>query len=121
MVAVDGHVPKVCPPYAARVFAEIIVGLAVEPMPGALNILRGERLAVVPFDTLPKLECEAGAALIPRPALGKLGNDRIDATDRLHRVKHDEPIEYGAGSHHGCETHLLEDRKAGRIGADVHA
>src|SRR5215813_14117348 len=61
MVAVDGYFPKVCPPDAARVFAEIIVGLAIEPMPSALNVLRGERLAVVPFDTLPKLECEAGA------------------------------------------------------------
>jgi len=121
MVTVDGHFPEVCPPHSARVFAEIIFGLAVEPVPGALNVLRGERLAIVPFDTLPKLECEAGAVLVPRPALGKLGNNRIDATDRLHRVKHDEPIEDGASSHHGRKTDLLQDRQARGVSADVHA
>src|SRR5262245_62480149 len=121
MVTVDGHFPEVCPPHSARVFAEIIFGLAVEPVPGALNVLRGKRLAIVPFDTLPKLECEAGAVLVPRPALGKLGNNRIDATDRLHRVKHDEPIEDGASSHHGRETDLLQARQARGVRADVHA
>ena len=43
----------------------------------AFDVGSGERLAVMPFDALPKLEGEPGVVLVPRPALGKFRLDEF--------------------------------------------
>jgi hypothetical protein len=119
MLAIDGNLLEVGPPHPARVLAEIVIGLAVEPVPSALHVLGGERLAVVPRNPLAQLESQLCPALIPHPALGELGNDRIDAADGLHGIEHDKPVEDGPGGHHRGKAYFLQDRQAGGIGADV--
>jgi hypothetical protein len=65
VIAVGGDVVQVSVPALARVAAQLLLALAEEQVPGALHVLGGEGLAVMPFDTRAQLEDEFGAVLAP--------------------------------------------------------
>jgi len=52
IVALRRHFREVVVPAFARIDAELVAGLAGHEIPGAFDVLGGERLAVVPFDAL---------------------------------------------------------------------
>src|SRR5204862_7761740 len=65
VIAVGRDVVEVAVPALARVAAELLLAPAEQQIPGALPVLGGERLAVMPFDTRAQLEGELGAVLAP--------------------------------------------------------
>jgi hypothetical protein len=90
-------------------------------VPGALHVCRRERLAVVPLHPLAKLEGELGAARIPRPALGQVRHDRVDAWARRVLLEQHEVVEDGHEGHDGRNRQLLMDRCTRRVRADEEA
>jgi hypothetical protein len=87
--AVRGDFRDIVPPRFARIEAQPLGGPPGQEIPGAFDVGRGERLAVMPFDPLAQFEGQPGSLLVPRPALGQVGNDRIEAVLRhVLVVKH---------------------------------
>src|SRR5262249_18031551 len=62
---VGGHFIEVVVPRLARIETKPLPRLAGEQIPGALDILGGEGLAVVPFDPLAQWESQFGSVLAP--------------------------------------------------------
>jgi hypothetical protein len=62
-----------------RVLPQLLLRLAHQHVEGAFDVGRGKRLAVVPFDALPKLEGQGLVVGAPGPALGEVRDDRFDA------------------------------------------
>ena len=88
-------------------------------MPGALHVLGGEGLAVVPLDAFSQLEGQLGLARVPRPALAELRHDGGEAVQRLGLVEQHEIVEHrheGLGDRDGG---LLVQRGARRVVAMV--
>ena len=121
MVAVDRHLLQVLPPDRARVLAEIVGVLAGQLVPGALHVLGGERLAVVPFDARVQLEGELGLGRIPRPAVGQIRHDGFGRIERLGLVEDDEIVEDAHEGLHRVDGRFLMDRGARRLVAMVDA
>src|SRR5438105_66583 len=67
--------------------------LAGERVPGAFDVGRGERPAVMPFDALPQAEGQRGTRLVPRPVAGEIGDDRAEAVLRYVLVEDDQVVE----------------------------
>jgi len=71
-------------------------------------------LAVVPFDALAQFEGQPGSFLVPRPALGQIGDDRIEAVLRHVLVVEHEVVEHRHHRDHDRVGRLFVDRHAGR-------
>src|SRR6516164_7281409 len=65
-----------------------------QQIPGALDVLRRERLAVVPFDAMPQRQGQLGSFLVPRPARRQIGHDRLEAVLLDMLVEHNEVVEH---------------------------
>ena len=114
VIAVRGHLLDIAVPGFARIDAQLLTGLAGKEIPGAFDVLRGERLAVVPFDPLTQRESQLGAFLVCGPTDGQIRDDRPHAVLRDVLVVHDEIIE---DPHHRSDCRgrrFLEERHARR-------
>jgi len=67
-VAVGGHLFEVAVPGLARVEAKLLGRLAGQQIPGAFDVLGGERPTVVPFDIVAQRQGQLGPLLVPGPA-----------------------------------------------------
>ena len=120
-VAVDRDLLQIVPPDRARVLAEVVGVLAGQLVPGALHVLGGEGLAVVPLDAGMQLEGELGLGRVPGPAVGEVGNDGLGRVERLLLVVDDEVVEDAHERLDGGDRGLLVDGSAGKIVAVVDA
>ena len=94
-------------PVLARVDPELGGGLRdlANHVEGELDILRRERLAVVPAHVLAEKEHEVPVVLLPRPLLGQLSHHGVRALHALELIEHHEIVEAGQGQPHrgdGC-------------------
>ena len=86
VIAVGRDVLQLGVPDLARVPVKVLrLALADQHPPGALHVLRRERLAVMPFHALPQLEGQFGVGRIPGPAFGEIRDDGVDALVRPWR------------------------------------
>src|SRR5712691_3290519 len=69
VIAVGRDAVEVAVPSLARIAAQFLLRRALQQIPGTFDVLGGEGLAVMPFDTLAQLDGEFVAVLAPRPAL----------------------------------------------------
>jgi len=76
-VIVGGHLVQVAPPRLAGVEAQLFLGLALQQVPGAFDIVGSKGLAVMPFDAAAQLEGQILAVLAQGPALGEVRDDGI--------------------------------------------
>ena len=93
IVAVDTDLVEVAVPRLARIEAKFLGRLAGQQVPRAFHILRGERLAVVPSDTVAQRQSELSPVLVPRPAGREVGDDRPHAVLRHILPVHDQIVE----------------------------
>jgi hypothetical protein len=86
-------------PVLAGVDAELgrRVRRLAEHVEGELDVLRRERLAVVPLDVLPEKKDEVLVVVLPRPPLGEVAHDGVHALRRLPRIEEDEVVEARQG------------------------
>src|SRR5262245_48133400 len=92
--AVDRPLGQVVVPDLARIAVELLLPVfADHGVPGALHILGGEGLAVMPLDALAQLEGELGLALIPAPAGAKLWDNGVETVERFGLVEQHKIIE----------------------------
>src|SRR5262249_34438153 len=115
VVGLDDHLLEVAVPGLARIDAQAVtvVALASQEVPGAFDVTRRERLAVVPFDARAQLEAQAGARLVPRPRGREIGHDRLQPALRHRLVVHHEIVEH---PHHRAlarDGRFLVDRQRG--------
>ena len=68
----------------------------------------------MPFDALVQFEGQLFAILVPGPAGGQIGHDRLHAVLLYVLVVHDEVVENPHHGAHRVNRHLLVDRHAGR-------
>src|SRR6202022_1233828 len=101
--------------------AEFLWRLPHHHVEGAFDVVRRERLAVVPFDALPQLEIERLAVAAPGPALGEIRDDRIHAVLRHVLLVDDEIVEDGHEGNVGRIGRLLVDRGAARGVTMIHS
>src|SRR5271166_2136863 len=92
IVAVRRHLREVAVPALARIDAELLAGPAGEEIPGAFDVLGGERLAVVPFDALTQREGQLGPLFVPGPAGGKVRDDRPQAVLRHVLIEYHQVV-----------------------------
>ena len=109
MVAVRGDFLEVLVPGLARVLAQLGLAVAEHEVPGAFDIRRGERLAVMPLDALAQLEGEFRAVIVPAPALRQVRNDSVEAILRHVLLVHDEVV---------VNAHVRRNRRVGRLLVD---
>src|SRR6202011_4062435 len=76
VVALDGHLVEVLVPGLARIEAKFLVRFAEQSIPGALYIVDGKWLSVMPFDTVMEAEAQLGLRSVPRPPARKLRHAR---------------------------------------------
>src|SRR5260370_849535 len=67
VIAIGDDLLEVAVPGFARIEAQLVGRLAQQQVPGAFDVLGGERPAVMPFDALAQLEGQRGLVLLPRP------------------------------------------------------
>src|SRR5438034_7816779 len=65
VVAIDCDLGEVSVPALARIDPQLLAGPAGERVPGAFDVLRRKRLAVVPLDTRAQPKRERGLVLVP--------------------------------------------------------
>src|SRR6266478_4048134 len=114
VIPVGGDLLEVAVPGLPRIDTQLLARLALQQVPGALDILGGQRLAVVPLDALVQLEGQPGAVLVPRPALGQFGHDRLHAVLLHVLVVQNEVVKH---PHHRAQRKdggFFVDRHAGR-------
>ena len=117
--AVRGDFRYIVPPRFARIEAQSLGGPPAQQIPGAFDVGRGERPAVMPFDPLAQFEGQPEPVLAPRPALGQVRNDRIEAVLRHVLVVKHEVVEH---RHHRDRDRVgafLVDRHARRAVAVI--
>ena len=114
VIAVGGDPIEVPVPRFARVDAELGSRLAEQHVPGALDVLCGKRLPVVPANALAQAKGQFRAVLVPRPAGGEIRHDRLQCVLRHMLVEDDEIVEHRHHRRDGRDRHFLEGRHAGR-------
>src|SRR5262249_32416980 len=103
---------------AVPVFARVDTQLGgrvrrlAEHVEGVLDVLRGERLAVVPFDALAQEEHEIAVVVLPRPLLGQLTDDGVHALRLLQRIEEHEVAQTRHHGPRGRDGRRLVDREA---------
>ncbi len=121
IVAVDRHVVDLVVPGLSRVLPEFLRRLAHQHVEGAFDVGRGERLAIVPFDVMSKLEGERLVVAAPGPAFRQLGADGVDAVLRDVLIENDQIV---IDRHEGNVERIgraLMDRGAARAVAVIHS
>src|SRR4051812_24717349 len=93
VVAIYGHRIQVPVPRPARVETQLLVRTSEQHVPRAFNILRRERLAIVPFDTVAYPKRQLRPALVPRPFAGQIRHDGLNVVLWHMLVVHDEVVE----------------------------
>src|SRR4051794_30678639 len=93
VVTIGRHPVEVDIPGLPRIDAQLFTRLAEQQVPGAFDVGGGERLAVMPFDTLPQWEGQFLAVLAPGPARRQIGDDRLRAVLRDMLIVYDEVVE----------------------------
>src|SRR6266436_9899860 len=93
VVAVDSDLGQVPVPALARIDPQFLAGPAGERVPGAFDVLRRKRRAVVPRGTRAQTKSERGPVLVPRPALGEIRTDRLERILRNMLIEEDEVVE----------------------------
>src|SRR6266478_9149939 len=121
VVAIDGDLGQVAVPALARIDPQLLAGPAGQRVPGAFDVLRRKRLAVVPLDTRAQTKSERSLVLVPRPALGEIGPDRLEGILRNMLIEEDEVVENGHHRGDGDASRLLVYRHARRAVADRHS
>src|SRR5438105_11636583 len=112
VIAVDRDLVEIAVPGFAWIDPELLVRLAGEQVPGALDVAGGERLAVMPLDAVAQCEAQCGPFLVPRPRGGQIGHDRLRAVLLHMLIEHDEVVEH---------PHHWPQRRYGRFLVDRHA
>src|SRR6516165_5356643 len=82
VVAVGGDLVEIAVPGFARIDPEFLARLAGQRIPGAFDVGGGERLAVMPFDTLTQVKGQRRPGLVPHPVAGEIGDDGGEAVLR---------------------------------------
>src|SRR5262245_62736530 len=72
VVAVGGDLFEVSVPRLTGIETQLVAGLAAEHVPGAFDILSGERLAVVPLDAFAQRQGQLSSFLVPGPTGGQV-------------------------------------------------
>src|SRR6202023_857959 len=93
VITVDRDLLQIAVPGLARIDAKFLDRLAGEHVPGAFDVLGGERLAVVPSHTLMQWKGQLRAILVPYPAGCELRNDSLRAVQLYVLVEQDEIVE----------------------------
>jgi hypothetical protein len=115
-IAVDGDFAQVLIPDRTRVLAEVLnVALADQHMPGALHVLGGERLAVMPLHALSQLERQLLLAVVPGPALREIRHDRLGVFVLLGVIEDDQIVVDRHVRNGDRDGRLFQDRCAGRV------
>jgi len=97
------------------------VGRLAEHVERELHVLGREGLAVVPLDALAEEEDEIPVMVLPRPLLGQLADDRVDALGLLQRIEQHEVIQTRHGRPHGRDRRRLVDGEAlGQVLSEHH-
>ena len=65
MVGVDGYFLEVLIPGFARIETKLIVRFTKQGIPGALDVIGGKGLAIVPFDAVMQAETQLGFRRVP--------------------------------------------------------
>src|SRR5207247_4543205 len=79
VIAVGGQRLEVRVPGFSGIETELLARCAGQQVPGTLDVLAGEGLAIMPFDALAQWEGQLGPVLVPRPPGGEVGDDRLQA------------------------------------------
>ena len=93
VIAVGHDIVEIAIPRLARVEPQLVGRFAGQQIPGAFDVVRGKRLAVMPFDALAQLKAEPGVIGVPRPAFGQFGLDELRAVLLLVLVEQDQVVE----------------------------
>ena len=120
VVAVGRDLLDVAIPRLARIDPELVGVDPAQPVPGAFDVGRGERLAVVPFDAAAQREGQLLAVLAPAPFGRQIGNDRCEAVLWHMLVEDDEVVEDAHHRDPGGDRQFLVDRHRGRAGEIEH-
>ena len=119
-VAVRHDLLKVTVPRLTGVDAQLFARSAGQHIPGAHDIFRRERFAVVPLHPFAEPKRQLRFVLVPRPVRGEIGDDRLEAALRHVLFIHNEIIE---DAHHralGGDRRLLVDRHARRAVEEIN-
>src|SRR5262245_426438 len=92
-VTIDGDLGQVPVPALARIDPQLLARLAGQRVPGAFDVSRRKRSAIVPPDTRVQTKSERGSVLVPRPALGEIRPDRLEGVLRDMLIEEDEVVE----------------------------
>ena len=114
VIAVGRDLVQIAVPGLARIEAKLFAGPAEQHVPGALNVVRGERLPVVPFDPLSQLKADPRKIIVPLPALGELGLDQFEPVLLFMLIEEDKIVEDAHKRRDRRDRRLLVDRPAGR-------
>ena len=114
VIAIGRDLVEVAIPGLARIEAKLLARFAEQHVPGAFDVVRGERLAVVPFDALAQPKADPRKVLVPLPALGQLGLDQIEPVLLLVLIEEHEIVEHAHERRHRRDRRLLVDRSARR-------
>jgi hypothetical protein len=119
IIPIGDNFGEVIVPGLTRVDAQPFGSLALHQVPGAFDVGRSERLAVVPFYTLAQVEEQLSPVFVPGPIRSELGHNGSQAVLRDVLVEQDEVVHHRhhrAFGHHG---RFFVDRHAGRAVDDV--
>ena len=114
VISVGGDPIEVPVPRFAGIYAEFASRLAEQHVPGALDVLGGERMPVMPMNTLAQVKGQFSAVLVPRPVGGEVRHDRSEGVLRGMLVENDEVVEHRHHWRDGRNRHFFERRHAGR-------
>ena len=114
VIAFRHDVFEVAVPGLARVEPQLLLRFAGQHVPGAFDVGRRKRLAVMPFDALPQLEGEPGVALVPRPAFGQFRLDEFRPVLLFVLLEQHEVVEHPHEGRDGRNRRFLMDRCACR-------
>jgi hypothetical protein len=120
IVAVGRHFGEVAVPRLARIDPQFVVRFAEQQAPGAFDVRRGERLAVVPLDALAQCEGQLGPVFTPRPSGRQIWDHRCDGVLLYVLVEHDQVVEdpHRRASRHSID--FLVHRQAWRRVEGMH-
>ena len=120
VVAIGGDPVEIFVQGFARIKAELLFPGLHHQIPGAQDVLGGERLAVMPFDALTQMEGECGAVLAPRPVGRQIGYDCVEPVLLLMLIEQNKIVEHA--HHRALRTRgrLFEDRHRRRAVEIVH-
>ena len=114
VIAFGRDIVEVAVPRLARVEPQLVRRFPVQHVPGALDVGRGERLSVMPFDALAQFEAELCVVLVPGPAQGQFGLDEFRPVLFFMLVEQHKVVEDGHHRSDRRDRRLLEDRHARR-------